>query len=46
MCYLIFLELWLNWLQDEIKLLGEKDSKDDVSKLFERAVGDYICEFL
>lgn len=35
-------ELWLDWLQDEIKLAEDSD-RQTIYELFEKAVKDYIC---
>lgn len=39
-------EIWLDWLKDEIKMASEISEREKVYELFERAVKDYICEFL
>jgi len=36
-------ELWLDWLRDEIKY-AEATDRPKVISLFERAVKDYMCE--
>ena len=40
----MFLELWLDWLRDEIKLSEEAD-RPKINALFERAVKDYTCMY-
>jgi hypothetical protein len=48
------LELWLDWLQDEIDLCDSERAREKVVELFSRAVGDYLspevwrlyCSFL
>ena len=42
--YLEFSELWLAWLQDEIKLVNSDDERKRVNELFEQAVNDYLCK--
>lgn len=39
-------ELWRSWMQDEIKLAVTPEEKAAVVELCERAVNDYLCEFL
>ncbi|XP_077995883.1 spliceosome associated factor 3, U4/U6 recycling protein-like [Glandiceps talaboti] len=34
-------ELWLQWLQDEIRI-GSEDDREEITTLFERAIGDYM----
>lgn len=41
-----FLELWLEWLHDEISMAVDGLDRERVYELFERAVKDYICECL
>lgn len=36
------LELWLDWLKDEQKLMTSDSDREKVDKLFERALGDYM----
>ncbi|XP_070807421.1 squamous cell carcinoma antigen recognized by T-cells 3 [Pituophis catenifer annectens] len=36
-------ELWLDWLKDEIPHAKEDSEREEIYKLFERAVKDYIC---
>ena len=38
-------ELWLEWIQDEIKLATTPEEKNIVIQLCERAVIDYLCKF-
>lgn len=38
------LELWLEWLHDEISMAMDGLDREHVYELFERAVKDYICE--
>lgn len=44
--YPLTTELWLNWIDDEIKLATTSDYEADVIKLYEQAVNDYVCKFL
>lgn len=37
-------ELWLPWLQDEAGLVSDGSSREEVTKLFEKAVKDYLCK--
>jgi len=37
-------QIWLDWLRDEIKVACTDEEKDDVEKLFERGVKDYLCK--
>lgn len=39
------LELWLEWLHDEISMAMDGLDREHVYELFERAVKDYICEY-
>lgn len=39
------LELWLEWLRDEIPLATDESERKHVYDLFERAVKDYLCKF-
>ena len=43
--YNLFLELWLDWLCDEQKLIESNADRDRVYELFEKAVQDYLCNF-
>lgn len=43
---LLSLELWLEWLHDEISMAMDGLDREHVYELFERAVKDYICECL
>ena len=38
------LELWLEWLKDEIPLACIQEQREKVIALFERAVKDYQCK--
>lgn len=38
-------ELWLVWINDEIKLATTDEQKAEVVELCERAIKDYICKF-
>lgn len=38
-------DIWISWLSDEITLATSKEDKENVVKLFERALQDYICRF-
>ena len=35
----VFSELWLDWIQDEMKF---NEDREEIYKLFERAVEDYL----
>ncbi|VDO06287.1 unnamed protein product [Rodentolepis nana] len=39
--FFFFLELWLDWFEDERALLKEDDSRDPIESLFKRALNDY-----
>lgn len=39
-------EIWLPWLRDEIKLAETPEEKKAIIELCERAVNDYLCEYL
>lgn len=41
----VILELWLEWLHDEISMAMDGLDREHVYELFERAVKDYICEY-
>lgn len=43
---LLPLELWLEWLHDDISMAMDGLDREHVYELFERAVTDYICEYL
>lgn len=36
-------ELWIDWLEDEIKIASTDEENKAVLDLFERAVRDYLC---
>lgn len=38
-------ELWLEWLHDEISMALDGLDREHVYDLFEKAVKDYICKF-
>ena len=38
-----FIEIWLEWIQDEMPLACITEHKTYVRDLFEKAVGDYQC---
>ena len=40
------LELWLDWFNDEMHLIALPSQKMYVEELFEKAVKDYMSEFL
>ena len=40
------LELWLEWLKDEIPLACIPEQREKVTALFERAVKDYQCKVI
>ncbi len=42
---MMFLELWLEWLEDELKVMSTGDDREMVKRLFERAVKDYMGMF-
>lgn len=39
-------EIWLEWLKDEIRLTEEESNREKIHELFEKAVKDYICEYI
>jgi nicotinamide riboside kinase len=39
-------EIWLEWLKDEIRLTEEESNREKIYELFEKAVKDYICEYI
>ena len=43
-----FVELWLDWIQDEMKIVDSDDQSDreKICRLFQRATKDYMCESL
>ena len=43
-CVFVGSGLWKEWLKDELPLSSLSDGIEELSKLFERAVSDYICE--
>lgn len=38
----IFSDLWLDWIKDEIAIVTTNEEKDNIIKLFEKAVKDYL----
>lgn len=38
-------ELWLAWINDELKLATTDEEKAEVVELCERAIKDYVCKF-
>lgn len=43
--YLYSLELWLDWLKDEIKLAMTEEDKSKIDSLFLRATKDYLSNY-
>lgn len=41
---LCILELWLEWLQDELPLVSVPEASMELRQVFERATEDYLCE--
>ena len=43
-----FVELWLDWIKDEMKIVDSDDQSDreKICRLFQRATKDYMCESL
>jgi len=41
--YVISVELWLEWLGDELPLASLPEASAELRALFEQAVGDYLC---
>ena len=41
----LILELWLEWLRDELPLVSVPEAGMELRQLFERATEDYLCEF-
>lgn len=39
-------EIWLSWIKDEMRMAATPEQKAAVMELCERAVQDYLCEFL
>lgn len=39
-------DLWLSWIKDEINLATNEAHRNHIISLCERAVEDYLCEFL
>lgn len=44
-CY-SFIDLWMDWLKDEIKLVSSSEDRAKVEDLFDKAFQDYQCEYL
>ena len=42
----MFAELWLDWIQDEMKIVDSEDEVDreKICHLFQRATKDYLCK--
>ena len=40
----VSLELWLEWLKDELPLASVPEASMELRQLFERATEDYLCE--
>jgi len=38
--------IWMEWLTDEIKIATTPSEKQEIEKLFERAVNDYLCKYM
>jgi hypothetical protein len=38
-----YLDLWLDWIKDELKLAGSEEERNYVESLFQKAVSDYLC---
>jgi len=38
----LFSDLWLDWIKDEIAIVTTNEEKDNIIKLFEKAVKDYL----
>ena len=43
--YVVFvvLELWLEWIQDEMPLVSIPEASMELRQLFDRATEDYLC---
>ncbi len=39
-------DLWLEWIKDEQKFVESTSDRENVNKLFEKAVQDYLCKLL
>ena len=38
------LEMWLEWIRDELPLVSIPEASTELRQLFERATKDYLCE--
>lgn len=43
-CFPLTAAIWLAWIKDEIKIASNAAEKENVLKLFELAVQDYLCK--
>ncbi len=39
-------QLWMDWLRDESKVAKTDEEKEEVLKLFQRSVEDYLCKLI
>lgn len=42
----MFLDLWLDWIKDEIGIATTEEEKEHVTMLCEKAVKDYLSNFI
>lgn len=40
--FILFSDLWLDWIKDEIVIATTDEEKENIIKLFEKAVKDYL----
>lgn len=45
-CFPLTPKLWLNWINNEMKVSTSDEEKQHILKLFDLAVEDYLCEKL
>ena len=41
-----YLELWLQWISDELPLCSIPEAALEMKELFETAVKDYLCKYM
>jgi len=44
--YICFLDLWLDWIKDEILIATTDEEKKNVIMLCEKGIGDYLSNYI
>ena len=42
---MVFLELWLEWINDEKSVATTPEERKAINNYFERAIKDYLCKY-